>query len=276
VNYDTALPLILEPSELENNLGQSDIKIVDLCKADTYLQTHIPGAIYLDYTKIVRAEKPIMGLLPTNDVISDILSSLGISPNTHVIAYDDEGGGKACRFLWTLAVIGHNQYSLLNGGLHAWANEGHTVDNLTVTTEATSYELSSNVNSNEVSVDSNYIMENLQNDLISIIDCRSPKEYSGEMINAARGGHIPKAVNIDWTLAMDIEKNYRLKSENELETMLNDLNITQDKEVIVYCHSHHRSALTFIMLKSLGYEKVKGYPGSWSDWGNNSALQVEK
>lgn len=270
---NAVLPLIIEPVDLEKNLQQRNLRIVDLCKADIYPQAHIPGAVHLDYGKIIRQEKPAMGLLPTEHHMSEVLSSLGISPDTHVVAYDDEGGGKACRFLWTLAVIGHKHYSLLNGGLHSWANEGHEVDNTPVSLSSTTYDVSYD-NGNALA-DMDYILQHLQDNKLSILDCRSPQEYKGEKKLGGNAGHIPHAVNMDWTRAIDQENNYRMKQAGAMEPVLSDLGITNDKEVIVYCHTHHRSAHTYIMLKSLGYENVKAYPGSWSEWGNTPDLPVE-
>lgn len=276
VNSDVVLPIILESSDLQQNLNLSNIRIVDLCKADIYPQAHIPGAVHLDYEKIIRNEPPIMGLLPPEETIGKSLSSLGISSETHVIAYDDEGGGKASRLLWTLAAIGHTHFSLLNGGFHAWANEGHPVDNQVVSIEPVHYRIPYNSSyNNKVVADKDYIIAHLRDSHLSILDCRSPQEYNGETVRAERAGHIPNAVNMDWTLAMDPQRNYRIKAKSELQPMLNDLGITRDKEVIVYCHSHHRSAHTFIMLKSLGYKNVKGYPGSWSEWGNLADTPID-
>lgn len=73
---------------------------------------------------------------------------------------------------------------------------------------------------------------------------------------------------MDWLLALDQQRNLRLKSEADLQAILTELGIDQSQQVVTYCHTHHRSSLTYIMLKSLGYQRVKGYPGSWSDWGN--------
>ena len=110
-------PLILEANVLEKHLFDPDILVVDMSKPATYSQYHIPGAVHLEYSNIVRINKPVMGLLPDAESLGRVLSSLGITRDTHVIAYDDEGGGKACRLLWTLDVIGHPSFSLLNGGL---------------------------------------------------------------------------------------------------------------------------------------------------------------
>jgi thiosulfate/3-mercaptopyruvate sulfurtransferase len=92
---------------------------------------------------------------------------------------------------------------------------------------------------------------------------------------AKRGGHIPGAVNIEWTDAMDKQHDLRLKPENELRQLLESKGITPDKMIVMHCQTHHRSAHTYILLKSLGYEKIKGYPGSWSDWGNEPNTPIE-
>ncbi len=264
---NATLPMILEPAVLAEKLNLDNIRIVDLCKTDVYRQAHVPGAVHLEYNKILRQEKPALALLPTEQDLSEVLSSLGISPQTHVIAYDDEGGGKACRLLWTLSVIGHHHFSLLDGGLHAWVNEDHPVDNKPVTVAPADYKVSFAMSASTLA-DKDYVLNHLDNDNISLLDSRSPQEFNGKTPRAEKGGHIPHAVNMDWTLAMDQKNNFRLKQKDELGPMLDKLGVTHDKEVIVYCHSHHRSAHTFIMLKSLGFQNVKAYPGSWSEWGN--------
>jgi thiosulfate/3-mercaptopyruvate sulfurtransferase len=110
---------------------------------------------------------------------------------------------------------------------------------------------------------------------VAIIDARSPAEYSGRDKRAERAGHIPGAVNLNWTTAMDQPRKLRLKQEEVLRQMLSDLGVTPDKEVIVYCQTHHRSSHTYIMLKALGYPNVKAYPGSWAEWGNSPETPIE-
>ena len=129
----TSPSLLAEPDDLENSLAYDNFLIVDLGKPDTYARLHVPGAVHLDYAAIVAGSKPVAGLVPDDDTLESVLSATGIGNDTHVVAYDDEGGGRAARLLWTLAVAGHPHASLLNGGLHAWANEGHPLDNTPVT-----------------------------------------------------------------------------------------------------------------------------------------------
>ncbi|MCR4345655.1 MAG: sulfurtransferase [Sulfuricaulis sp.] len=268
----THFPLIVEPAELEKHLAAEDLLIVDLCRPETYAQTHVPGAVHLDYTQIVAARPPTMGLLPDAAPLSDVLSSIGMTPNHHVMAYDDEGGGRASRLLWTLDALGHTRYSLLNGGLHAWLNDRHRVDNEPVMKKRTDYTVKFD---SKVIADKNYIMKHLHDTGVVIVDTRTPAEYRGETKRAERSGHIPGAVNFDWMNAIDKTHSARLKPAEDLKRVLVDLGVTPDKEVITYCQTHHRSAHTYIVLKSLGYPQVRGYPGSWSEWGNSPETPIE-
>ncbi len=266
------LPLILEVEQLEQHLEHENLLLVDLSQPTTYVQYHIPGAVFLDYAWIVRIEHPRMGLLPDPAQLTHVLSAYGLTPATHVVTYDDEGGGRAARFLWTLEAAGHKRFSLLNGGLRAWANEGHKISTHITFPTPGEYEVKMDFSGVATR---QFILDNLSNADVKLLDTRSLAEYSGKKVFAERGGHIPGAINIEWTEAMDKQHDLRLKPAKELHQMLESQGITPDKTVIVYCQTHHRSAHTYIMLKSLGYEKVRGYPGSWSDWGNEPNTPIE-
>lgn len=265
------LPLILEPNTLESLLGSANLLVVDLTKPATYAEMHIPGAVYLDYGQIIALRKPTMGLLPETNVLEQCFSSIGIDDTVHVVAYDDEGGGKAGRLLWTLETMGHNRFSLLNGGLHAWANEGHALERTAVTPHSRPFKAHP---TNAPVADAEYIKQHLNESGFSLLDARTPDEFNGVKRYAEKAGHIPGAVNMDWLLALDQQRNLRLKSADELESMLDELGIRKDQQVVTYCHTHHRSSLTYIMLKSLGFTRLKGYPGSWSDWGNRADTPI--
>jgi len=269
----TTMPLLIEPEELEKSLNTPNTIIIDLCKAKQYKQAHIPNAHFMNYASIIHIKKPVMGLLPDAKSFSTLISNLGINENTHVIAYDDEGGGCASRFIWTLNVFGHKNASLLNGGLHSWANEGHPLSNKDPDdVEASNYSLS---NTEQYTTDSEYIQQHLDDKNTILLDARSAAEFNGEKKFADKAGHIPGAVHFEWTDAMDRNNNLRLLPEGVIEQRLEQLGITKDKEIICYCQSHHRSAFSYLMLRHFGYENVKGYPGSWSDWGNQADTPVE-
>ena len=260
------LPLVIEPKQLEELLDDESLIIVDLCKPETYVQAHIPGAIYLDYKQIIAVNPPTMGLLPSEEILENITSLMGLTDDKFVVAYDDEGGGKAARLLWTLHSIGFQNCALLNGGIHAWANEKHPLDKEVSQAPHSQYKVTITP---EPLADKAYILENLENDSVALLDARSELEYNGQKKFAERAGHIPGAINIDWMLFIDQNNHARLKPEAELRSMLVERGLTPDKTVVTYCQTHHRSALSYWVLKYLGYNNAKGYPGSWSDWGNS-------
>ncbi len=266
------LPLILEPKELEQHLNDTNLVVVDLSKKDNYDKYHIPGAIYLDFTEIVRVEKPVMGLVPDITELNRVLSKAGINEKVQIVAYDDEGGGKAARLLWTLDLLNHPAASLLNGGIFSWANEGHPISQeLTSPTPSdSSYKFSTRSLTSQ-----QFILEHMNDDNIVLLDSRSPEEFAGIKVFANHGGHIPGAVNLDWMLTMDQSNNLRLLDDKKLKELLESRGISKDKQVIVYCQTHHRSSHTYIILKHLGYTNIKGYPGAWSDWGNSESTPKE-
>lgn len=264
---------LIEPDELETLRNNKNIVIIDLCKAKQYAQAHIPDAHFVNYVDIVKIEKPVMGLLPDNEIFSALISSLGITKNSLIVAYDDEGGGCAARFVWTLHVFGHETAVVLNGGLYSWANEGHQLSNIVPDkAENSHYNLKKTHHHTATRA---YIQTHLDDDNIVLLDARSKAEYNGEKKFAEKAGRIPGAIHYEWTDSMNKNNNLRRLPENEIQTRLDELGISKDKEVVCYCQSHHRSAYSWLVLKSLGYENVLGYPGSWSDWGNHPDAPVE-
>lgn len=267
------LPFLLEPETLQPLLGDTQVFIVDLSPAEIYNESHIPGAISLDYNNIVASTAPVMGLLPSEESLSQVFSNIGLTSDRHVIAYDNENNGKASRLLWTLDCLGHENMSLLNGGLTAWRNSGMPTNNQAADIHSSHY--AARINSNALAT-KEYILEQLDNPSVVILDTRTAGEYQGEVVRAARGGHIPGAVNVNWTDAIDMDNDLRFKTLNELNQLYESAGVTPDKQIITYCQTHHRSAHTYVVLKSLGYPNIKGYHGAWSDWGNDADTPIEQ
>ena len=267
------LPLFVEPDVLEQKLGTNGLLIVDLNEEPIFLEEHIPGAVNLSYASLIGPRPPAMGTIAGAEQISAAFSAIGLTPDHHVVAYDTEGTGKASRFLWTLDVINHPNASLLNGGFHSWKGEGHPTETETITPNPSNY----HVKLGETALaGKEYILDHLDDNGVVILDCRTPAEFSGEDLRSARGGHIPGAVNMDWMLAMDRERNFRIKSTEELTEFFSSIGVSPENEIITHCQTHHRSSHTYMVLKFLGFKKIKGYDGSWSEWGNDPDLPIEK
>ena len=269
---DTTLPVLLEPESLQPLIGNSQHLIIDLSPSESYNSFHIPRAVSLEYNNIVASRPPVAGLLPSAEELSRIFSTIGLTSDHHVIAYDNENNGKASRLLWTLDCLGHKKASLLNGGLTAWSNAGLPMNNQLPTINVSNYQ--AEIESSPIA-DKNYIMQHINDPSVVVLDTRSESEYKGEVVRAARGGHIPGAVNINWTDAIDSENDLKFRNQDALRELYHAAGVTPDKQVITYCQTHHRSAHSYIVLKSLGYSNLKGYHGAWSEWGNDNETPIE-
>ena len=265
--------ILIEPEALQAMLADAQLLVVDLSKAATYAQLHIPGAMHMEYSILNSGTQPAPGLLPPEERLAKIAGMLQLDEMSRIVAYDDEGSGRAARLAWTLHYLGYESVQVLNGGLHAWNNEGHPVDNQPVLPDITAT-LPLAARNPSVLADDTYILEHLDDESVALLDARTPEEYAGTKVRAARGGHIPGAVNLNWLDTMDKNRNLRLKSPDILNDALRTLGIRIEQEVITYCQSHHRSAHAWLMLKSLGFPQVRGYAGSWSEWGNHPDTPV--
>ena len=162
--------------------------------------------------------------------------------------------------------------SLLNGGIVTWLAENRPVSHTSFALAASEYPINYFNSASIASAD--FILSHLNDNSYVIIDSRSANEFLGLDNRAGRAGHIPGAVNIDWLLFKDANTQ-KLIETIQLEKLLHENGVTHNKEIIVHCHSHHRSALCYVALKHLGYKNVRGYPASWSDWATRTDTPVE-
>lgn len=267
------LPLLVEPQALATALDSpqlnSKLQLVDLSSQEQYLKAHLPGAIHILPAR-TSSPAPRPGLLPEMPELVQLFSELGHHPDQHYVVYDDEGGGWAGRFIWMLDSIGHPHYSYLNGGLKAWQQDGLQTE--TQPNQAISTQPNLTLDPG-VSISAAELMASLDRPDLIIWDARSPAEYRGEKVFAARGGHVPGAINFEWTAGMDPERGLRLRTD--LQDQLQRLGITPDKDIVTHCQTHHRSGFTYLAAKILGYPRIRAYAGSWSEWGNLSDTPIE-
>lgn len=268
---DRVLPRVIEPETLQPLLGDRRILIIDLSRRELYDQAHVPGAIHVATRELVAGTKPATGKLPAQAQLNRLFSRIGFDSTQHFVVYDDEGGGWAGRFIWTLDVIGHDAWTYLNGGIHAWSAAAMPVESQPAPAQGSEYTV--RVHPRPIA-DAEDILERLGDPDLVLWDSRSKEEFRGERVSAARGGHIPGAVNLDWLDLMDPARHYRLRED--LEQLLRKHHITPDKDLIVYCQTHHRSGLAYLVARHLNYTNVRGYHGSWSEWGNRDDTPVEQ
>lgn len=262
------LDLLVEPEQLLLHLDHPDLRIIDLSRASVYEQLHIPYAVHLAPARFTRTEEMATGLFPNEEQVQQLITQLNISPQHHVVVYDDEGGAWAGRLIWTLHCLGFEQTSLLNGGIHAWLAAGHptttdaqiqvTVETLfTPNTEALQ----------KYRIEYAALLEQVQQGRVQLWDCRSEDEYTGLRLAARRGGHIPNAMHYEWSTALNRQNHLKLHPLARTRSQLEQKGFDLTQPVVVYCQSHHRSGLAYIIGRLLNWP-VRAYDGAWSEWGN--------
>jgi thiosulfate/3-mercaptopyruvate sulfurtransferase len=266
------LPLIIEPSQLVSELDQGKLLILDLGKAETYTAAHVPGAIHVPPSHIQLGVPPAPGLLPSKEQLSLLFSRLGLTHDTHVVVYDDDGGPWAGRMIWVLDAIGHKHYSFLNGGIHAWLAQQCPVQSKANEAQPSDYQVTQI--DETVTIDKAQLLQAISDNSIEIWDARSFPEYTGEKAVSARGGHLPGAKSYEFTRALDTTADLMLRDLDAVKQELNDLGITGTKTIVTHCQTHRRSGLTYVICKQLGWP-VQAYAGSWSEWGNDPSTPIE-
>lgn len=258
--------LLIEAEDLVPYLGHEKLRIVDLSRNSVYEQLHLPHALQVKPSMLLRQDEDTSGLLPEHEALKDLIQYLNISPEHHVVAYDDEGGAWAGRLIWNLHCLGFENTSLLNGGIHAWLAAGFpiTFEIEPLTPVSTLVPI---IEQNQYRIQYDELLEKCQNQSVQLWDCRTTDEYTGLRLAARRGGHIPRALHFEWSTALNRENHLKLHPLERTRQRLEQLGFNLNEPVVVYCQSHHRSGLAYILGRLLGW-KIQAYDGAWSEWGN--------
>ena len=267
-------PSVITAAELAERLNDAsdrpNLLVAQVTSAEAYAAGHVPGAVHVAPADLVSGIPPATGRLPDRDSLTALFRRIGYTHDTHVVTLDDEGGGWAGRLAWTLDIIGNRNWRYLDGGLHAWTAAGLPLEGATPRVSPSDVEIS--VDTGPIA-EAEDLLDRLDDDDLVIWDCRSAAEFAGHRRAAVRAGHIPGAVNVDWLDLMDAERNLCLV-EN-LETLLGEHGIVSARDVITHCQTHHRSGLTYMAARLLGFPRIRAYHGSWSEWGNRLDTPVE-
>ena len=259
-------PTLISAEELvarSTDATRGDLLIVQVTSRQQYLVAHVPGAVNVEPRELVAGQPPAVGRLPDVDALTTVLHRIGYRRECEVVVLDDEGGGWAGRLAWTLDVVGHPRWRYLDGGLHAWHGAGLPLSAEPVV--ATPSTAAIEVDSTPIA-EAEDILTRLDDPDLLIWDCRSAEEYAGQKMAAARGGHIPGAVNLDWLELMDRRRHLRLAED--LAELLAERGIDASRDVVTHCQTHHRSGLTYMAARLLGFPRIRAYHGSWAEWGN--------
>lgn len=245
-----------------------------------YAQGHIKGAVGLNWqTQLCdQVRRDIL----TREQFEALCSNSGISNDTTVIFYGDNNNWFATYALWQFRYYGYDEgkLKLMNGGRQKWVAEGRELVTEVPSYPATNYK--AKFPDDNVRATKDNILPTLNQGVINLVDVRSPAEFTGEVIappgmseTAQRGGHIPGAASIPWSQAMREDNTF--KSYDDLKALYGGKGVDPNKETIAYCRIGERSSHTWFVLKYLlGYEKVRNYDGSWTEWGNLVGAPIAK
>jgi thiosulfate/3-mercaptopyruvate sulfurtransferase len=274
------LPSVLVSTEwVAQHATDAGVRVVEVdVDTSAYEQGHVPGAAGWNWTTEL-CDTTVRDIVPSNR-LEQLLGDAGIDNKTTVVLYGDNNNWFAAWAFWQLKIYGHDDVRIMDGGRKKWLAEGRDLSTSKPSFQKATYK------AGPPDLSLRAFLPEVQNALkakkAALVDVRSPQEFTGEILappglpeTCQRGGHIPGARNIPW--GKNCNDDGTFKSFDELKAMYAAQGVTGDQPVIAYCRIGERSSLTWFALKYLlGFNNVKNYDGSWTEWGNLVGAPVEK
>lgn len=257
--------LLAEPDWLWANRDDASIRIVDCGPLDAYRRAHIPGAVGLPVHNFIKDPTDPVHVMGPAD-FAELMSSLGVSDDTTVVAYDDFSGRDAARLWAVLRHYGHAATKVLNGGWHRWLHEARAISADPSQPPAGAF---TPREGDPLLCGLDDVRAAIDDGTTRILDVRSDGEWLGTNDRGnARAGHVPGAVHLEWTNCVTNDNRRVLRPAQELQAMLKAAGVVQDSPIITYCQGGIRAAHTAFVLALLGYDDVRVYDGSMREWAN--------
>ena len=262
------------------HLNDPAVRLIEVdVDTSAYDQGHIPGAVGFNWS--TQLSDQIRRDIPPKDQWEKLLSEAGVWPDIKIVFYGDNNNWFAAFAYWIARMYGHEDVALMNGGRKKWQLENRPLTTDAPSVKATRYQ------AKDLDLTYRAYMKDVQEYVgasggKALVDVRSPAEFSGEIIappglpeTAQRCGHIPGAANIPW--GQTVNEDGTFKSPEQLRELYGSKGITADKDVVAYCRIGERSSHSwFVLSQLLGFEKVRNYDGSWTEWGSMIGVPIER
>ena len=281
--YAYAHPEALVTTEwLAAHLDEPDTRIVE-SNEDVLLYStgHIPGAVHIDWREDL--QDPLVRDYIQPEAFAALCAKNGIGPETTVIFYGDKSNWWSCYALWAFRLFGHTKVKILDGGRDKWVKEGRALTKEKPQPAPAEYPAPAKRFDADIRAFYEDALAQSQEEL-PLIDVRSPGEFKGDVTHmpeypqegVLRGGHIPGAKSVPWKTAVKDDATFKPAAELA-EIYTAGCGLKSGEDIIAYCRIGERSSHTwFVLIYLLGYEKVRNYDGSWTEWGNKVRAPIER